>query len=176
MRELAARTTAPARWVAPVADGASWYPYRFMETPPVGDPHLGWALDAVDAAIGDAVDGGRPVEEIILLGFSQGACLAAEYALRAPRRFAGIALFTGGYLGPARREFTGDLTGVPVLLATSAEDEWVPLSRTEETRDAFDALCAGTTLLVEPGSEHAITDRAVRALDVLLTPGSRGGS
>ncbi len=170
LRELSARTSADARWVAPSAAGASWYPYRFMEEPPVGDRHLEWALAAVDAAVESVLADGRDLDEIVLLGFSQGGCLASEYALRTTRRFAGLALLTAGYLGPEARSFDGDLHGVPVLLATSAEDVWVPLSRTLETRDAFESLGADVTLLVEPGSEHVVSDEAVGALEELLTP------
>ena len=43
---------------------------------------------------------GIPPERTLLLGFSQGACLAPEFAARHARRYGGVAALSGGLIGP----------------------------------------------------------------------------
>ena len=82
---------------------------------------------------------GRRDEEIVWLGFSQGACLSCEYVARARRRFAGVIAFTGGLIGPSGDDLTqpGDLGGTPMLLTVSDADPLVPVYRVEETVGLF---------------------------------------
>ena len=89
------------RWVVPAAATGSWYPHRFMEPLDLNEPSLSRAIDDCDRAVDDASEQGRiPSARIVVIGFSQGACLAAEYALRHPGRCGALVMFTGGLIGP----------------------------------------------------------------------------
>ncbi|WP_188189671.1 alpha/beta hydrolase [Nonomuraea sp. SYSU D8015] len=75
--------------------------------------------------------------DVVLFGFSQGACLLAEYLLREQPSCAGVFLHTGGYLGPEPRPWAavpgGGLPGTEAVLLCAEEDEFVPLARVEKT-------------------------------------------
>lgn len=150
------------RWIAPAAAEHSWYPFRFMEEPPREDRWLPWALESVEERLAAMSRDGFPLDRIVLLGFSQGACLLSQHALMHPTRFAGLILLTGGYIGVAGADpgFSGDFAGTPALLATREDDDWVPLSRVRETEKRLRALGAEVTALVEPAGEHEISETA----------------
>jgi phospholipase/carboxylesterase len=159
-----------AYWLAPAAAGLEWYPYRFMEAQPEGAPWLEWSCGAIEAGLARLRHAGWPPERTILLGFSQGACLAAHYALTRPARYAGIVVLTGGYMGPngADIRFDGDFAGSPALITTAEHDEWVPLTRVRETEAWLRALGCRVTSLIEPGGEHAVSDASVALLRRML--------
>jgi phospholipase/carboxylesterase len=169
--DLRARTGDESfRWIAPAAAEHSWYPFRFMEEPAAADPWLQWSLDAVDARLDALAREGVLPERVVLLGFSQGACLLVHHALRHPRRYAGLAILTGGYIGVPWVDpyFIGDLGGTPALLATREADDWVPLARVRETEEHLRDLGAELTVLVEPPGEHAVSDSAALLLGRFL--------
>ena len=74
-------------------------------------------------------------ERIALLGFSQGACLALEFAARNAQRFGGLVGLSGGLIGPegTPRDYPGSLAGTPVFLGCSDVDPHIPLQRVEDT-------------------------------------------
>ncbi|WP_158437755.1 alpha/beta hydrolase [Naasia lichenicola] len=158
-----------SRWIVPSAADQEWYGHRFMDRP-ADDPAVVLALEAIDSLIATLEHDGVPAERITLVGFSQGACLLAHHLLTRPRRYAGVLLFTGGYLGRPSDpvEFAGDLAGTPVLLGTIDADPWVPLPRTQETDAELRRIGAAVTLLVESGSDHGITAAAVELGSTML--------
>ena len=163
MRALAERLgVGGLRWLAPAAAGQSWYPYGFMEERPDDDPWLAWSLEAVDEHVGRLAAAGWPPERVVLLGFSQGACLLAHWALLHPRRYAGLVVLTGGYVGTEREEvsFSGDFDATPALLAGCEADPWVPRTRMAQTEDRLRGMGAHLTSLVEPGAEHEVSATA----------------
>ncbi len=156
-------------FVAPEAADNTWYPGGFMQDFDVNEPSLTWALERIDQLVTQLVAAGVGRERIVLLGFSQGACLLAEYLSRHPARYGGVAILTGGLIGPPGTTWDGgSLAGTPVVLATSDVDDWVPLARTEETRDVFAARGAEVTWRVYEGMEHIINDDEVRLVGDLL--------
>ncbi|TXR57291.1 alpha/beta hydrolase [Quadrisphaera setariae] len=156
--------------LAPHIDGDTWYPEPFTADLERNEPALGEALAAVDAAVQEVLDAGVPLERVVLLGFSQGACLALQSFLTAPRRFGAVVALTGGHVGPPGTAPAppDGVAGVPVLLATHAGDTWVPLWRVQESADLLTAAGAAVTLLVEPGSEHVVTPLAASAVATVL--------
>ena len=101
MLEIAKRVGMPdVRCVFPAAAGNSWYPGRFMDPVDENEPWLTYALEAVGNALAALGADGFGPGRTALIGFSQGACLLAEYLVRYPRPFAAAVLLTGGYLGP----------------------------------------------------------------------------
>lgn len=171
MREfLIDRLAAPGvEFLAPEAADNTWYPGGFMQEFEVNEPALTWALERVDELVAELVAQGRPREQIVLLGFSQGACLLAEYVSRHPARYGGVAILTGGLIGPPGTTWDGpSLDGTPMVLATSDIDEWVPLERAAASRAVFEARGAAVSWTVYEGMEHIINDDEIRLVDDLL--------
>lgn len=171
MRALAERLGVEGlRWLSPAAAGQSWYPYGFMEERPDDDPWLAWALESIDAHLGRLAAAGYPPEKVVLLGFSQGACLLAHWALLHPARYAGLAILTGGYIGAEREKvsFSGDFGATPALLAGCESDPWVPRTRMAQTEGWLRGMGAQLTSLIEPGAEHEITTTATELTARLL--------
>jgi predicted esterase len=148
MIELAARMAVPrVAYLAPTADGNTWYPYSFLEPLERNQPALSQALAAYAALVADLLGRGIAQRQLVLIGFSQGACLTAEYAVRHAGRYGGVALFTGGLIGPpgTRWEYPGAFDGTPVFMGGSATDAFVPLARMRESAAIFSAMGAHVT-------------------------------
>jgi predicted esterase len=154
-------------FVAPAAAEHSWWPGSFLAPFAENEPWLSSALGAVDALLHSLeVD----LSRVVLGGFSQGACLAAEYALRHPAPFAGVLLYTGGFCGPAGTPApqVDAFEGTPVYLGTSDPDGWVPVWRVRETAAAFSQLGATVQLDVFEGMDHLVNDQEIAAGRALL--------
>src|SRR4051812_23601033 len=104
--------------MAPQAAGHTWYPHSFLAPIEANQPYLDSALRRIDSLVAELLDGGLPAERIAILGFSQGACLATEFAARHPRRYGAIIGLTGGLIGPdgTPRDYAGSLADTPVFL------------------------------------------------------------
>ena len=166
MVEVAGRLAIPAvRWVAPAADGRAWYPERFMEPLEVNEPFLTEAVLRCEQAMVDATEHGRiGVDRSLVVGFSQGACLATEFLLRHPGRCRAAVLFTGGLIGPPGtlwRTARASLDGLHVFMTGSDIDEWVPFARVRETADVLRDLGATVELRLYTGRPHIISDREI---------------
>ncbi|MEU4250277.1 phospholipase [Amycolatopsis sp. NPDC026612] len=160
----------PARFVAPAAAGGSWYPLPFLQPIAGNQPHLDEALAAIETRIDTLLDAGTAAADLVLLGFSQGACLLAHLLLTRPRPLGAAVLLTGGFIGPDPIEpRTGaELDGLPVLLRSIEDDPWVPAYRVVETGRLFEAAGARLDLAIEPGTEHVVTDEACAAAADLI--------
>ena len=145
-------------YVAPQANRGSWYPYSFMAPVERNEPGLTSALEAVGSALRVAGDAGVPPEETVLLGFSQGACLASEFALRNPRRYGGVVALSGGLIGPGGTTWdaTGDFEGTPAFFGCSDDDPHIPESRVHESVAAYEARNADVTERIYEGVGHTV--------------------
>lgn len=146
---------------APQAADNTWYPYSFLAPLAQNEPGLSSALGKLERVVEELESSGVPSQRIVLLGFSQGACLVTEFAARNGRRWGGVAALTGGVLGPPgtprqARPYPGDLAGTPVFLGTSDPDPHVPRERVEETAEIFRDLGAEVTLEIYPGMGHTV--------------------
>jgi predicted esterase len=157
--------------VAPQAAGNTWYPYRFLEPTERNEPHLSSALRRLGGLIAELERRGIPPEQVAILGFSQGACLALEYVARNARRYAGVIGFSGGLLGPPGTRFTygGSLARTPVFLGCSDVDAHIPIGRVEETAAALQRLDAVVQTLIVPGMGHTVNGDELDAARMLLT-------
>jgi predicted esterase len=147
-------------YLAPQAAGNQWYPNRFM-TPLAGnEPYLSAALAVVNGLVDQLGQAGIPSEKVVLAGFSQGACLALEYAGRNAQRYGAVIGFSGGLIGPPGTvwEFPGSLDGTPVFLGCSDVDFHIPAFRVEETAEALRRLGGDVTMRLYPGMEHTIVE------------------
>lgn len=168
-------------YLAPQARGGSWYPNSFMAPLESNQPHLSSALKKIGSLLEELAQAGIPAERVILLGFSQGACLVTEFAARRPRRYGGVVGLSGGLIGPpgAPRSLTGSLQGTPVLLGCSDVDPFIPLERVKETDRALRELEAAVTLRIYPGLGHSIHPEEIeltRAIMSACLPPGREGS
>ena len=147
-------------YFAPTAKDNTWYPYGFMEAKEKNEPLLTSALAVYDSLVHSIVAKGVSKERIVLLGFSQGACLTAEYVVRHADRYGAIVLFTGGLIGPPGTSWSypGSFHGTPLFLGTSDVDEFVPLSRVQESAAIFRQMGARVIERVYPGMDHIIND------------------
>jgi predicted esterase len=118
------------------------------------------ALRAVDDLVGDLIRRGFAAEQIMLLGFSQGACLALEYTARHARRYGGIVGLSGGLIGPdgTPRNYPGLLERTPIFLGCSTTDAHIPQQRVIETAHVLEEMDAEVTMRLYPGMGHTVND------------------
>jgi predicted esterase len=156
--------------VAPQASGNTWYPYSFLAPLDQNEPYLSSALNLLDTLVKYLADHDIPAERVLLLGFSQGACLASEYAARRARRWGGVAVLTGGLIGPegTPRDYDGALDGTPVFLGAGDPDAHVPWPRVEETAAVFARLGATVTTRRYPGLPHTVNEDEIAAVQAQL--------
>ena len=73
-------------YLAPQAAGNTWYPYSFLMPLDQNEPGISSAMAALEHVLASIEGAGIPADRTVLLGFSQGACLAGEFAARHARR------------------------------------------------------------------------------------------
>ena len=171
MIALAARMAVPGvAYLAPTAAGSTWYPYSFLEPLERNEPALAHALAAYDALVNDLLGRGIEQRRMVLIGFSQGACLTAEYAVRHAGRYGGVALFTGGLIGPpgTRWEKTGTFDGTPIFLGGSTTDAFVPLARMRESAAIFRERGAHVTEQFYNQDGHVVTEDEIVAARTIV--------
>jgi predicted esterase len=157
-------------YLAPQADGFTWYPNPFLAPLESNEPWLSAALAAVERVLGEVAGSGVPTERTLLLGFSQGACLATEFAARNPRPYGGVVGLTGGLIGPngTPRDYPGSLSGVPVFLGCSDVDPHIPLARVDETADVLGRMGAEVDKRIYPGLPHTVNRDELDAVRTLV--------
>ena len=157
-------------WLAPAAHENSWYPNSFMAPLEDNEPALSWTLERIQTLVDVVAGHGIAAERIVLLGFSQGACAVAEYAVRHARRYGGVLIFTGGVMGPAetRRDHSGSFAATPAFVGGSREDEWISVTRMIETRDLLRSMGAEVSDHFYTGRDHIVSDREVAAARVII--------
>ena len=150
-------------FLAPQAADHTWYPQRFLAPLAVNEPWLTSALAKLESVRGSIATAGIADQQILWLGFSQGACLASEFVARNPRRWGGLVAAVGGRIGPQGTAFEdgGDLARTPVYLGCGDNDPHIPWPRVEESAAAFARQNAEVTLRRYPGFPHSVHPEAV---------------
>jgi predicted esterase len=161
------------RWIAPAAGhDRSWYPGVFMDPVEANEPFITQAIKQVDFALDIASENGRiPAGRLVMMGFSQGACLTAEYARRHPGRCQTAIILTGGFFGPPGTKWEGTagmLDGTRVLITGSDVDEWIPEPRVHETAGALRAFGADVETMICVGRPHEVTAPELAAASGLI--------
>jgi predicted esterase len=164
-------------YLAPQAGGSSWWPQSFLAPIPQNEPGISSAMQAVEDVLAHVEAAGVPPDRTVLLGFSQGACLAAEFAARHARRYGGVASLSGGLIGPngTPRDYPGSLDGTPVFLGCSDMDSHIPAERVRLSAEVLERLGGEVTMRLYPGMGHTIIEdelEAVRAM-MALVPASK---
>ena len=140
-------------YLAPQAEGNSWYPRSFLAPAQQNQPQLDRALATVDAVLNELEAQGISAHNVVLGGFSQGACLALEYASRTGRRLGGVVAFSGALI---TLDQTGDLPDTPVFMGVAPDDAHIPLARFEASAAHLRARGAQVEARVYPGLGHSI--------------------
>ena len=163
-------------YLAPQAAGSAWYPYSFLAPIPQNEPGISSGMQALRDLLERVEAAGIPPERTVLLGFSQGACLALEFAARHARRYGGVAALSGGLIGPdgTPRDYAGSLEGTPVFLGCSDVDPHIPAERVRLSARVVGGLGAEVEMRLYPGMGHTVNEDEIRAvqgmMDALLTP------
>ena len=151
-------------YVAPAAEGRTWYPKGFLEPFADNEPRLSHALAWLEHLCDE-------YPNAAMIGFSQGACLASEYVYRhRARPPKALVAFTGGLLGPPQTTWEASpRLELPIMISGSFTDPYVPLVRMRETAAAFEKLGAHvTTHFHESGTRHEVSDAEIQIARVLL--------
>lgn len=158
-------------WIAPRASAGSWYPHSFLAPIDANQPWLDSALLTLGRTVTELQQSfGVSREKILLLGFSQGACLATEFVSRSPGRWGGLAALSGGLIGPPGTQWDGDgrLEGTPAFFGCGDPDPHIPRERVEESGRLFERRGATVDLRIYPGLGHAVNADEVEAVQGLL--------
>ena len=161
-------------YLVPEATGHTWYPQRFVAPLAANEPWLGSALAVVGTLLSRATGAGVPLPRIGIAGFSQGACLALEYAARTPARYGAVLGFSGGLIGPpgeprAAAPAGASLGGTPVFLGCGDRDGHIPVDVVEASGAVLTALGGRVDLRIYPGMGHTINEDELGAARTLLT-------
>lgn len=157
-------------YLAPQAGGNSWWPQSFLAPIASNEPGISSAMVAVEDVLSQITAAGIPSERTLLLGFSQGACLAAEFAARHARRYGGVAALSGGLIGPdgTPRDYVGSLEGTPVFLGCSDADMHIPAERVRQSAEVLRGLGAEVSMRLYPGMGHEINEDEITAVQAMM--------
>jgi predicted esterase len=157
-------------YVAPQAPGHTWYPHSFLAPLDENEPWLSQSLATLAAIVNDLASRGIAPDRVALIGFSQGGCLAIEFAARNAKRYAGVAGLSAGLIGPPglTRDYQGSLDGTPVFLGCSDDDSHIPLDRVRVSAHVLTAMNAAVTERIYPGMGHTINQDEIAHVRRLL--------
>jgi predicted esterase len=169
---LAGEFVAPGlAFLAPQASGHTWYPYPFTSPLEANEPGLSSGLGKIGSLIETAAEAGVGADRLVLLGFSQGACLALEYAARNARRYRAVVALSGGLIGPpgTPRDYAGTFDATPAFFGCSDVDPHIPLERVNESAEVFRRMGAAVDERIYPRMGHTVNADEIAAVRALLT-------
>ncbi len=156
-------------YLAPQAAGSAWYPYPFTAPLEANEPYLSSALQVLSSMVAK-VETTVPASRLVLLGFSQGACLTLEFAARHARGYGAVVGLSGGLIGPdgTPRDYPGDFQRTPVFLGCSDVDPHIPKERVIEAGQVFERMGADVTVRLYPGMAHTVSPDEIEAARAIL--------
>jgi len=157
-------------YIAPQADGFTWYPNSFLMPIESNEPGLSSALEKMTNVVDHVVSEGIPEHKIMLLGFSQGASLSLEWTARTARNIAAVFGLSGGLIGPpgTKRNYEGSFTQTTVFLGCSDVDVHIPKERVIESADIFKRMNADVTMRLYPKLPHTVNDDEVYFVNTFI--------
>lgn len=158
-------------YLAPQAARNTWYPNAFTAPVQSNEPGRSSGLQAIDDAVTEANNAEISTGRVMVLGFSQGACLASEYVARNPRRYGGLAALSGGLIGESvdSSDYKGDLERTPVFLGCSDVDPHIPEERVHESAAIFEKLNGDVTKRLYEGMGHGINRDEIDHVSQMVT-------
>jgi predicted esterase len=159
-----------AAYLIPQAAYNRWYLQSAFGPIEANEPDLTSALARINILVKSAEEDGFSKQKIALGGFSQGACLASEYAARSPYPYAGLFILSGALIGPKglARSDGGDYDGMPVFIGGSNKDPWVDYSLLRDTADFFSKRGAKVQFRSYPDLAHTINQDEIDQVREML--------
>src|SRR6266568_5352836 len=144
-------------YLAPQAAGSTWYPNPFTAPLEANEPYLSSALEVLSALLGRVMKT-IPADRVVLLGFSQGACLTLEFAARNARKYGGVVGMSGGLIGPdgTPRDYPGNFEQTSLFIGCSDIDPHIPKKRVEESAEVLRRLGGDVTARLYPRMGHMV--------------------
>ena len=157
-------------YAAPQASQFQWYPHSFLAPVEQNEPGLPSGLQAIFDVLTQIEKDGIPNEKIIILGFSQGACLACEFVARHPARYGGLVVLSGGLIGESvsADNYTGLLDNTPVFFGCSDIDPHIPLERVEQSAEIMEGLGGRVTKKIYPGMGHTVNNDEIEEIQKII--------
>jgi phospholipase/carboxylesterase len=158
--------------IFPKATNNTWYPKSFLTPIAENQPWLDSALENLIKIVSHIKSFGIMEENIFLFGFSQGACLAFEYACRNATKYAGIMILSGGLIGPYidKSNYNGNFNRTSIFMGCSDVDFHIPLSRLLESKQVAEKMGAIVDLRVYPGMDHTIIEDEMQQVRKIIQP------
>lgn len=152
------------------ADRHTWYPQSFLAPREQNQPGIFSGLQAIYDQITDLNKAGIPTDRIVLLGFSQGACLASEFAARHPQRFGGVVALSGGLIGPEINSdnYSGSFEKTSVFMGCSDHDPHIPQERVYQTAEILGSLNANVIKKIYPNMGHTVNEDEIEHIKQML--------
>ena len=156
--------------LAPQATNNTWYPFSFLAPPSQNEPWLSSALGILNDLVSDINAAGISSNNIYIIGFSQGACLSLEFAARNPRRWGGVAAFTGGLIGDKvnTTDYSGEFDQTPIFIGSSDPDPHVPVERVQQTTSILRHMNAEVVEKLYKNMGHTINQDEIDQVNRLL--------
>lgn len=157
-------------YLAPQAAGNEWYPNSFLAPVERNEPGRQSGLQAIGDALTAASDAGIARDRVLLLGFSQGGCLATEFVARNPARYGGLVALSGGLIGEEIdvTAYDGDLDGMPAFFGCSTNDPHIPEQRVHDSATVLERLGATVTKRLYEGLGHGVNEDELQTVSELL--------
>jgi predicted esterase len=157
-------------FVIPQAAFNRWYPNSAFAPIDSNEPDLSSALETIGLLAGEIERQGFSSQQIVLGGFSQGACLAAEFAARNARPYAGLFVLSGALIGPrgTSRNYQGSFERMPVFIGGSDVDPWVAHDFIVETAAQFEHMGANVDFRTYPGMAHTVNQDELDQVRLML--------
>jgi phospholipase/carboxylesterase len=102
--------------------------------------------------------------------FSQGACLALEFAARNATRWGGIAAFSGGLIGDKiySENYKGSFDNTPVFIGSSNPDFHIPVERVYASTNILKNMDADVTEKLYTNMGHTINEDEINNANRLI--------
>lgn len=158
-------------YLAPAAAGNTWYPRSFLAPVAENEPGISSGIAVIHELIDRALARDVPLSRIVLLGFSQGACLAVTAAHRRPERYGAIVALSGGLIGPPDTQWdeSGRFDGAPAFFGCSDRDAHVPENRVHQSAAVLQRMGAAVTVRIYPEMGHLVNEDEIGFVRDLLS-------
>lgn len=157
-------------YVAPQANGGTWYPNSFLMPLEQNEPGITSGLQRISEIVDYIVTLGIPEQKIMLLGFSQGASLSMEWTARNGKNIGAVFGLSGGLIGPngTPRNYTGTLLNTSVFIGCSDVDFHIPKEQVIESAEIFRKLNAEVTMTLYPNMGHTVNDDEIDQINSIM--------
>jgi phospholipase/carboxylesterase len=163
--------TAGVAYLLPRAPGNSWYSARATDAlTDATRQQLEQSVNHIRRLVSGFSLGRIHPKPLVIGGFSQGACLAMEYAMRHGPWGGAMVNLTGCRVGtPQCQKPFADLDGLPVYLTGSDKDTWIPTDAMASAAEALARARARLRCDIVPDRAHEVSNHEITIFDSMLS-------